>query len=487
MDITTSLIVIAFIYGIFLFLDNFFKSCAHYPYIKFLEGTGFKIQFLTIKWQTKAFNRTIIRWGNSRLSFFNIWFNLGLYASLILVPIAVIMLLYSVFQNFITKKQQHILLEPVIPGLNLPASELGYYSGTLIVASIVHELGHALAAVLDDVNLIEVGANIFFILPVAYVNLSTEKLFNLEGKKTLRIMCAGIWHNIVLSVIGIMLYCLLPVIFSMIFHVNRGITITQIAKNSPILGPRGLVSGDTVFRINDCEVSDENSWYTCLNQVKDHQTGFCIDPKLVHSLDESIPLKYSVNGNLDCCDGTKSENICFEYLDSNDDGILELPSHVCLPGRKVVEESPTICTQSPHICPNNRYCFRPILSNFTYLIKLSCKDKLVVYLGYPIDISRSIEVSSYIPNLVFKTTDVPDIMTKFIKYLTIISFGLALVNVMPLSYMDGQYIMEIIVYMLLREKLGNKKCKLIVATITTFFTLILILHCLYFFYNNFPT
>jgi len=34
-----------------------------------------------------------------------------------------------------------------VPGVNLPISDIGYYVATLITCSIVHELGHAVAAV----------------------------------------------------------------------------------------------------------------------------------------------------------------------------------------------------------------------------------------------------------------------------------------------------------------------------------------------------
>ncbi|XP_056633297.1 membrane-bound transcription factor site-2 protease [Diorhabda sublineata] len=484
MDITTAIIVIFVIYGILMFFDNFFKTCAHYPYIKFLEGTGFQIKFLTIKWQTKAFNRTIIRWGSNKPHFWNAWFNTGLYVNLVLLPISITLLLYSILQHFLISNEQNsnFVLEPVIPGFNLPASEIGYYSATLIVASIVHELGHALAAVMEDVNLIDVGVSIFFLLPVAYVNLATEKLFSIERKKTLRILCAGIWHNVVLSTIALILYLLLPLIFSGNFYVNNGVTVTNVAKNSPLIGSKGLVPGDVILKINNCRISNEESYYECFNDMNTHQVAFCIDAELIHNLDESIPLKHSTNGNLDCCDGTKFENICFEYLENND-RILELPAHVCLPARKVIEKS-TFCTQTLHVCPKNKYCFKPMPGNSTYLMKLTCKNKIVIYLGHPGDVYKTVQISPYIPKFIFTTTIVPDCITKFTKYIVVISFGLAVVNIIPFMYMDGQYILEVLGYILLRKKMGKTQYKVTVSVITVFFTLILFIHCITFLYKQ---
>ncbi|KAJ8918925.1 hypothetical protein NQ315_016827 [Exocentrus adspersus] len=478
MDITTGLILIAVIHGILLFFDNFFKTCAHYPYIKFLEGTGFQISFFAIKWKTKAFNRLLIRWGNSRPHFLHLWFNLGLYATIILLPISVLLLLYSFVQTaFRGEGGSKAIIQPIIPGVNLPVSELGYYSLALVVCSIVHELGHALAAVLEDVNLIDTGANILFILPVAYVNLSTEKFSALTRQRILKILCAGIWHNLVLTVAALLLFQTLPFMFSSFYHINKGVTVTNIVKHSPLLGSRGFQLGDTVYKINDCLVRNENDWYGCLESLEERKSAFCIESDIVHSLDESIPLKHVENGNLDCCDKDNPKNICFEYLDSSD-GILELPSHACLPGRTVVEKSLNFCSVDSNACPSSFYCFRPILANGTNLFKIICRDKTVVYLGRASDIYRTVETSSYIPSVFFTTTTVPDAVTKFVKYLAMFSLGLAIVNVIPFVCMDGQHIAEVLGVFLLRKRCGKNGAKVTSTIVTWFFTFILAIQCL---------
>ena len=44
------------------------------------------------------------------------------------------------------------LLTPIIPGITVPGSHLGYFFVTLVVNSIVHECGHALAAAQTGVS-----------------------------------------------------------------------------------------------------------------------------------------------------------------------------------------------------------------------------------------------------------------------------------------------------------------------------------------------
>ena len=38
-------------------------------------------------------------------------------------------------------------LPPQVPGINIPMKELPYYFATLLMASVIHEAGHAFAAV----------------------------------------------------------------------------------------------------------------------------------------------------------------------------------------------------------------------------------------------------------------------------------------------------------------------------------------------------
>lgn len=51
------------------------------------------------------------------------------------------------FENIRQHKNEEAILQPVVPGVNLPSTDLPYYLITLLVCTIVHETGHALASV----------------------------------------------------------------------------------------------------------------------------------------------------------------------------------------------------------------------------------------------------------------------------------------------------------------------------------------------------
>lgn len=169
----------------------------HYPYDSFLKNTGLTVQFLRIKWHTTAFNRFVLRLGNSGGSCCRSWltksFTVGVLIALSLVPVGIILLFITIFgsgnaghiNDFSSavrvgsaaggnsgttatgtkilensSRTQTISLEILLPGVNLPLEEIGYYVATLLISTVVHELGHAIAAVLEDIPVTGFGFHV---------------------------------------------------------------------------------------------------------------------------------------------------------------------------------------------------------------------------------------------------------------------------------------------------------------------------------------
>ncbi|GJQ74838.1 S2P [Trypoxylus dichotomus] len=239
MEVYSTLLIIAGIYSLLFFLDRFYKTCSHYPYIQFLKGTGLEIKFLHIKWKTTALNRTFLRWGSGHSSFFSVWFQWGTYVAILLLPIATILLIVTIFQT-LSRKTSSTIVEAVIPGVNLPTSEL------------------------------------------------------------------------------------------------------DVAKHSPLKGSNGLYPNDKVLQINDCTITNSDSWYECIQKTQINKLGFCVSADIVNMLDETSHVSQISNEEVNCCAAGKLKSICFEYIEHNN-GIVEIPPHSCLPIRPIVEKSISFC------------------------------------------------------------------------------------------------------------------------------------------------
>lgn len=112
--------------------------------------------------------------------------------------------------------------------MDIPFNEIGYYAATLATCSIVHELGHALAAAREDVQLFGLGILIFFTIPIAYVHISNEQLIALPLKNQLRIACAGIWNNIILATIAAAILVFSTWLWAPLYNIGSGVYVKTI-------------------------------------------------------------------------------------------------------------------------------------------------------------------------------------------------------------------------------------------------------------------
>lgn len=71
---------------------------------------------------------------------------------------------------------------------------------------------------------------VMFIVPLAYVHLNLEQLESLPPKRQLRILCAGIWHNIVLAVLAATALALLPLVFYPAFDSGSGVAVQSVTE-----------------------------------------------------------------------------------------------------------------------------------------------------------------------------------------------------------------------------------------------------------------
>lgn len=494
MEVLNVLIIIGLIHCSLFFFDTIFKTCSHYPYLYFLKNTGLEVQILRIKWFTTAFNRKIIKWGMDRSKFWTVWFNTGVIVSVIILPIATIAILRMTFNIWtngpsIDNTNSEPLLEPMLPGIDVPFNEIGYYIITLAVCSIMHELGHALAAAREDVQLFGLGILIAFTIPIAYVYISSEQLSSLPLKNQLRVTCAGIWHNVVLATVAATILMLSTWLWAPFYAVGNGIYVKTILPNSPVLGPTGLLEQDVIYEINDCSIKHAEDWYDCiLNTINQPALGYCVKQSFIQEYDESIPSKQKTNGVINCCtpDSEAIGNLCFEYIEGPQAAPLHLPPHSCLPARIMINQSQNFCHASYQCIFHDTHCLRPSLDNITKIVQIKRKEgKDVLFFGYPADIYRTIDVSDWVPKYSFLNPKLPEVLTLLCKYITIFSAGLAVINIVPCFFLDGQYIINILILYLLNFTPHNKNIRqTVILMITSIGTLLLTINLLYVLMNK---
>lgn len=359
----------------------------------------------------------------------------------------------------------------MLPGVNLPLDEIGYYIGALAVTSIAHEMGHAFAAVLEEVTVTGFGFYIFLVFPLAYTEINSDQLNAVKIWSKLRILTAGVWHNIVLSLLGYLVFSLLAIIFMPLYATNTAVIVTLVKKDSPLLGPRGLAVNDIITKINECEVRNLDNWFDCLLVTIKRPPAYCISSDFVLNHDESVPVYHSANeGLIECCDRRNLKNVCFEYLPETDYSVLELPQHMCLNARTSIENSMGYCQHSTKECKDS-FCIKPLLNNYTTVIQMKRQPsgkKDVLYIGHPADITKTVKVSAYVPKTSWFGASFADGISLFLKYTIVFSIGLAVVNIIPCYGFDGQFIISAIVHHFLQRLLPERSKRDFVIFLITF-------------------
>lgn len=85
---------------------------------------------------------------------------------------------------------------------------------------------HLIVLSREDMHIEGVGMMFILILPVAYVHL--EDITSLPSSKQLRVMSAGVWHNIVQAISAYLVILLLPYMLFPFFTVGSGVVTTNI-------------------------------------------------------------------------------------------------------------------------------------------------------------------------------------------------------------------------------------------------------------------
>lgn len=319
-----------------------------------------------------------------------------------------------------------------------------------------------------------------------YTEISSEHLNGLRWFRRLRVLCAGIWHNLVFAGVCYLLLSTLGIMFSPLYTLNRYVIVTEVAQQSPLRTKdeqRNLHEGDIITHINDCKVLDTETWYKCLAQSLLQKPNYCVSSDFIRLNDESVETSHHApDGHLQCCDQHNRNVCCFEYIgdDLNNDTPVEIPQHVCLDVRQTVKESLGLCSPfKGHHCARG-FCLRPLLRNSTTILSLRRKVRAqkkydvvqqledVIYYGHPVDVGRSIRISPFVPKHGYVAAPQwIDAYTLFLKYNVVFSLSLAFINVLPCIGFDGQHISGTLVHSFMANRFPDRSRRELINVIVT--------------------
>ena len=444
MNVGTVFGLVALTYSLLYLADTLFRTWNTLGYIHWLRKTGLEIGLLQIRWCTNRFNQIIRRFGNRYSFLLSKWFTIGAVVSSLLIIPSIYILIVALIDQLSPNEDQtrsKVVIQPVLPGVNIPNSELGYYFVSLLVCTVYHELGHAVSASSENVQVLGFGVFVLFLLPAAFVDLPTDQLMDKSSMAKLRVFSAGVWHNLILVFVGYLISESLPWLVTPLYTSGVGPCVTHVVPDSPVTGPSGLKPGDALYTFSGQEISNKEEFKSMIvHAIETENEGYCLDHSVLESITGNSSTYTSVNR--DCCRNA-SQSLCFNVNQRN--------VNVCVNVRTLLSVV-TVTNPIYASCDGGEEFIRPILDgNSTKFIQIQRKyDKDFLFVGNPALIYTSTEVSDYCPRLSLLPRALPDIVNKLCKYTISFSSGLAVLNVIPSLLLDGQHMIKVLLEMLLR-------------------------------------
>lgn len=163
-----------------------------------------------------------------------------------------------------------VIFTPIVPGVNLPLSDIPLLMFILSISLAFHEIGHAVSAYVHNVRTTEAGLFLVGIFPAAYCSIDNGGMKYLNFWKRLDIYFGGVINNLAAALFAVFcLYLLNSFVFNFFF--KPGLTVMSIHEETqPLLLHESFDVGDQIMAVNAVKVTDKSGWYKeimlCLGQ-----------------------------------------------------------------------------------------------------------------------------------------------------------------------------------------------------------------------------
>ncbi|KAL9162681.1 hypothetical protein ABFS82_07G115100 [Erythranthe guttata] len=405
-----------------------------------------------------------------------------------------------------------------IGGLHISLPNMVYLCLSSVICVFVHELGHALAAASEGVHVEYVAIFLAVLFPGALVAFNHSSLQALPLVASLRIYCAGIWHNAAFCVGCALALVLLPFIFSPFYIHGESLMVLDVPSMSPLYGY--LSRHDVIFSLDGIRIHTTEEWKQTITMLTEQtyslssdqpsvnlnvENGYCIPQSLTKEIAQVqfkgnqtyCPKELIAFASMTCLDVEKHTN------DANRNNHQRRENIHCLDAKDVIKlkkcaypnfKEQALTNGSSCLCSEVESCLTPMQLpglqwvEITYSTlechsrrrslfspekhfsseKISCLQTFV-YVGDLITMANSIHLTSYQPRWsIYFMAYLPNLLEKLFTYAFHVSMGLALLNSLPVFFLDGEYILEATLHcfgsLSSRMRQSVRRCCLLVGT-----------------------
>lgn len=316
------------------------------------------------------------------------------------------------------------------------------------------------------------------LFPGALVAFNHELLEMIPRVATLRIYCAGIWHNAAFCVVCALTLFLLPLIFYPLYSHGENLMALDVSAESPLYNY--LSPGDLITKLDGKHIRTSKEWMETtyflnkqLFQTKDNyisNKGYCV-PNLVIAESKNVEI---VDNEFKCPDeltlfttvSCVDLNIIHDGSSNGTDHQLTRENVYCFPAKGVLGEKKCgdgwdniVRNNSNCLCAEDESCVTPVHPpgvawveitysrpcsryNSSDLEENKCGGTFV-FIGDMMLMARSVWLTEYQPRWLYGVAYIPVVVEKLLVNSFHVSLMLALLNSLPVYYLDGESILEV--------------------------------------------
>ncbi|XP_012075584.1 membrane-bound transcription factor site-2 protease homolog isoform X2 [Jatropha curcas] len=393
------------------------------------------ISCLYCDYKFSVLNGPLFRFGRKHARFFKIWFSIGVGFTLTALLVVTMILTWELGNALHIFRGKAKLddgfssllfgFSPRVYGLRLSVADAAYLLFSTLISVSVHEFGHAISAASEGIPTEYIAIFVAVLFPGALVAFNYELLQILECFAALRVYCAGIWHNAVCCAACGLLLSLLPLILCPFFIHGESPMVLYVPSSSPLSGY--LSPGDVIMSLDGKRIRNEREWMEMAALV--HEQAF---QSSNHS--ETSKVLSTVHSRKGYCvlnsliEESKKINL--------DESCL---SPVQLPGLIWVEITYSSSYSPECLQPGGNFSSHAETADF---MEKNCGGTFV-FVGDVFFMAHSIQLTAYRPRWAFTSSAyLPKVLEKGLIWTFQVSLTLALLNSLPVYFLDGESILE---------------------------------------------
>ncbi|KAK9747764.1 hypothetical protein RND81_02G013600 [Saponaria officinalis] len=428
-----------------------------------------------------CFNEPIYHFGQKHSRFLRVWFTIGTGFSLsLLLGVTMVLIWESFTTSWLTRESNKLsdLFDSLLFGVNpwalrfkMSLADLGYMIVATMISVMVHEFGHAAAAASEGIQLEYIAIFLAILFPGALIAFNYELLHSKPRASSLRIYCAGIWHNAVCCAACGLALLTLPVLLSPLYTHGDGPMVTEVSPSSPLSGY--LSPRDVIISLEGTKISSAIDWMEITNSLErrsmaspnfDDMKGYltinrtyCAPKSLVENCEKissasnrsACPVEHVAFLSIPCFDlnsHSDSTGYCLSSADAvslKSCGIMGMSESTCICSENElclspVQEPGVVWAEITYRNPYNHQCN----SSTSDVSEENCQ-KSFLYVGDAFSLAHSVRLTSYQPRFSFPFgAYIPDLLEKTCVWTFQVSLALALLNSLPVYCLDGESIFE---------------------------------------------